>query len=86
MLSKDLGITVKDDYSNIDELEKLNVFPGEFPNEIRRLNGLRNILVHRYNKIEEDLIVKEKGHFVDVLKEFTEIVEKLINEKLKFPE
>ncbi len=86
MLSKDLGITVKDDYSNIDELEKLNIFTGEFLNEIRRLNGLRNILVHRYNKIEEDLIIKEKGHFVNVLKKFTEIVEKFINENLKLPE
>ena len=86
MLSKDLGITVKDDYSNIDELEKLNVFPGEFPNEIRRLNGLRNNLVHRYNKIEEDLIVKEKDHFVEVLNEFIKTVEKLINEQLKLPE
>ena len=86
MLSKDLGITVKDDYSNIDELENLNIFPGEFLNEIRRLNGLRNVLVHRYNKIEEDLIVTEKDHFVEVLKEFIKIVEKLINEQLKLPE
>ena len=86
MLSKDLGITVKDDYSNIDELENLNIFPGEFLTEIRRLNGLRNVLVHRYNKIEEDLIVTEKNHFVEVLKEFIKIVEKLINEQLKLPE
>ena len=86
MVSKDLGITVKDDYSNIDELEKLNIFTGELLKEIRRLNGLRNILVHRYNKIEEDLIIKEKDHFVNVLREFTEIVEKLINEKLKLSE
>lgn len=86
MLSKDLGITVKDDYSNIDELENLNIFPGEFLNEIRRLNGLRNVLVHRYNKIEEDLIVTENDHFVEVLKEFIKIVEKLINEQLKLPE
>lgn len=86
MLSKDLGITVKDDYSNIDELENLNIFPDEFLNEIRRLNGLRNVLVHRYNKIEEDLIVTEKDHFVEVLKEFIKIVEKLINEQFKLPE
>ena len=86
MLSKDLGISVKDDYSNIDELERLKIFPDEFLNEIRRLNGLRNALVHRYNKIEEDLIVSEKDHFVEVLKEFIKIVEKLINEKLKLPE
>lgn len=85
MLSKDLGITVKDDYSNLDELENLNIFPGDFLNEIRRLNGLRNVLVHRYNKIEEDLIVSERDHFVEVLKEFIKIVEKLINEQLKLP-
>jgi len=86
MLSKDLGITVKDDYSNIDELENLNIFPGKFLNEIRRLKGLRNVLVHIYSKIEEDLIVREKDHFVEVLKEFIKIVEKLINEQLKLPE
>jgi len=85
MLSKDLGITVKDDYSNLDELENLNIFPGDFLNEIRRLNGLRNVLVHRYNKIEEELIVSERAHFVEVLKEFIKIVEKLINEQLKLP-
>ena len=85
MLCKDLGITVKDDYSNIDELENLNIFPKDFLNDIRRLNGLRNVLVHRYNKIEEDLIVSEKDHFVEVLKEFIKIMEKLINEQLKLP-
>ena len=85
MLSKDLGITVKDDYSNIDELENLNIFPSDLLNEMRRLNGLRNVLVHRYNKIEEDLIITEKDHFVEVLKEFIKIVEKLINEELKLP-
>ena len=29
MLCKDLGITVKDDYSNIDELEPLEIFSKE---------------------------------------------------------
>ena len=49
MICKDLGITVKDDYSNIDELEPLDLFSKEFLNDLRRLNGLRNALVHRYN-------------------------------------
>jgi len=85
MLNKDLGITVKDDYSNIDELDKLNIFPDNFLKRIRRLNGLRNVIVHRYNKIEEDLIIKQKDSFVDALKEFIKIVEKFIYEKLKLP-
>jgi uncharacterized protein YutE (UPF0331/DUF86 family) len=83
MICRDLGITVKDDYSNIDELEKLNIFPNKFLNEIRRLNGLRNVLVHRYNKVEEDLILKEKAHFVEVLKKFIQIAEKIVIEHIK---
>ena len=83
MLCKDLGITVKDDYSNIDELEPLEIFSKEFLNELRRLNGLRNALVHRYNKIEEEQILKEKVYFVKILKKFVSQVEDLINERLK---
>jgi uncharacterized protein YutE (UPF0331/DUF86 family) len=85
MLNKDLGITVKDDYSNIDELDKLNIFPDNFLKQIRRLSGLRNVIVHRYNKIEDDLIIKQKDSFVDALKEFIKLVEKFIYEKLKLP-
>ncbi|NVM44712.1 MAG: DUF86 domain-containing protein [Candidatus Lokiarchaeota archaeon] len=83
MLCKDLGITVKDDYSNIDELETLDIFSRDYSNELRRLNGLRNALVHRYNKIEEEQIIKEKVHFVEILKKFVSLIEELINERLQ---
>jgi len=86
MLCKDLGITVKDDYSNINELETLDIFSKEISNELRRLNGLRNALVHRYNKIEEEQIIKEKVHFVEILKKFVSLVEVLIDERLKLSE
>ena len=86
MLCKDLGITVKDDYSNINELETLDIFSKEFSNELRRLNGLRNALAHRYNKIEEEQIIKEKVHFVEILKKFVSLVEVLIDERLKLSE
>ncbi len=82
MLCKDLGITVRDDYSNIDELESLNIFQMDLLKDLRRLNGLRNVLVHRYNKIEEERIIQEKNNFADILKKFVKEVEKVINEKL----
>ena len=82
MLCKDLGITVKDDYSNIDELEKLKIFNSILIKDLRRWNGLRNVLVHRYNKIEEDLVVKEKEDVVTTLKTFVKDVEVLIDKKL----
>lgn len=83
MLCKDLGITVKDDYSNIDELENINLFPEEILKDLRRLNGIRNVLVHRYNKIEEELIINEKDHFVEILKRFVKSTEVIVNEQLK---
>ncbi len=82
MLCKDLGITVRDDYSNIDELESLNIFQMDLLKDLRRLNSLRNVLVHRYNKIEEERIIQEKNNFADILKKFVKEVEKVINEKL----
>lgn len=81
MLCKDTGITVKDDYSNIDELEKQNLFEKDLMKGLRRLNGLRNALVHRYNKIEEESIVNEKEHFVNIIKKFVQNAERIIIEK-----
>jgi len=86
MLCKDLGITVRDDYSNIDELENLNIFQKDLLMNLRRLTGLRNVLVHRYNKIQEEKIIKEKENFVNSLKKFVKDAEKIINEQLELSE
>jgi len=86
MFCKDLGITVKDDYSNIDELEALDLFQKELLRNLRRLNGVKNALVHRYNKIEEEQIIKEKENFVNILKEFVKRVEKVVNERIQLSE
>ena len=82
MLCKDLGITVEDDYTNIDELEKIKIFEPSLIHELRRYNGLRNVLVHKYNKIEDDLILKEKDKIVEILKQFIKKSEEITNEKL----
>ena len=86
MLCKDLGITVRDDYSNIYDLEKLNIFQTDLLKNLRRLNGLRNALVHRYNKIEEERIIQEKENYIDNLKKFVKDVEKIVNERLQLSE
>lgn len=84
MLCKDLGITVKDDYSNLDELEKLSIFTPRLINDLRKWNGLRNVLVHKYNKIEEEIIIQNKNRVVETLVTFAKEVEVIINEKIKF--
>ena len=82
MLCKDFGIIVHEDYSNIDELVKFKVLPPVLAEHLRKLNGLRNALVHKYNKIEEDLLIKEKEHVVTYLNNFVEIVKVILDEKL----
>lgn len=84
MLCKDLGITVKDDYSNLDEIEKLSIFTPRLINELRKWNGLRNVLVHKYNKIEEEIVFQNKNRVVETLITFAKEVEVIISEKIKF--
>jgi len=86
MLCKDLGIAVKDDYSNMDELEKFNLFKSDLIKQMRRMNGLRNVLVHKYNKIEEDLVIEDKNNLVKNLKAFVKETEDIINERLNISE
>lgn len=86
MLCKDLGITVKDDYTNLDELEKINILSKNITKDLRRWNGLRNVLVHKYNKIDEDFVLQEKDKVANTLINFVKETEVIMNEKLDFSE
>ncbi len=56
MLVRDMGKDVGDDYHNLEILKDKNIIDEEMYEKLKKLNGMRNIIVHRYNKIEEDLI------------------------------
>ena len=60
MLVKDIGIQVKDDTANISEIVKKRNLDSELGEKLKRANGLRNILVHRYNEIDEKIIIMLK--------------------------
>jgi len=78
MLTKDLGGDVKDDYANISFLVEKKILDKDLGERLKELNGLRNVIVHRYNKIDEE-IVEEKREFVfETLNEFVEMVENVI--------
>lgn len=81
MLCKDLGIKVRDDYKNLDKIKELDIFSPELVNILRKYNGLRNALVHKYNKIEEDLILQQKEDIKENLNLFVKKVDTIINEK-----
>jgi len=53
MMAKEEGILVEDDYSNLEQLKTL-LKPDVIEN-LKRANGLRNVLVHEYNGIDDTL-------------------------------
>jgi uncharacterized protein YutE (UPF0331/DUF86 family) len=60
MMCKDSKMVSKDDYGNLETL-------GELPKETRILlmeaNGLRNHLVHRYNRMDDLLALESMKRF-----------------------
>ncbi len=80
MLVKDLGIQVKDDNINISEIVKIRKLNPELGQKLEKANGLRNIIVHRYNKIDEQIILDSVGEIKDLLLHWIEIIEECVNE------
>ncbi|ALM74409.1 type VII toxin-antitoxin system HepT family RNase toxin [Thermococcus barophilus] len=74
MLTKDLGITVEDDYTNIERLLKKGVISKNEAELLKRFNGLRNAIVHKYDRLNLT-VVKEGLHKID---ELYKVVVKLI--------
>ncbi|NOZ82551.1 MAG: DUF86 domain-containing protein [Euryarchaeota archaeon] len=80
MLVKDLGGVPKDDYSNISWLQQMNLLRKELAECLRKLNGMRNILVHRYNKVEERLVVESLEEIKACLRELVEAAKNALGE------
>jgi len=82
MACKDEKIAPKDDYTNIEKLEFID---ERMKKVLIEANGLRNLLVHRYNQ-SDDLIafvsIKELlpkiGKFVEVVEQW---MRKILGEK-----
>ena len=75
MTVKDKGYTVSDDYHNIEKLVTLKVISSSAGEELKKLNGLRNAIVHKYNKFEEEVVIKAAEHIVKVLVSFLKSIE-----------
>jgi uncharacterized protein YutE (UPF0331/DUF86 family) len=74
MATRDLGLTVEDDYTNIEKLENEQVLVEREGELLRRFNGLRNAIVHRYNQL--DLNAIQRG--LQRMEELYEVLDKLV--------
>ncbi|MBD3256160.1 MAG: DUF86 domain-containing protein [Candidatus Lokiarchaeota archaeon] len=75
MSVKDLKIKPKDDYSNIDCLKEQNFISEDLSKELKKVNGLKNILVHDYNGIDDSLAFKNIKEDINIIKHFQKVVQ-----------
>lgn len=80
MLCKDHGKTVSDDYHNIDCLKTIDLLNNQQIKDLKSINGLRNAIVHRYNHIEEEIILESKDFIVKELMNFIIITKETIQD------
>lgn len=80
MLLKDLGFRVEDDYSNIEKLVELKIIDEELGEKLKMCNGLRNWLVHRYNRVDTKIVLRSVDEVKDILMKFIERIEGVLNE------
>ena len=79
-------LEVPDDFQSTFLILAQNDVIGEaFAKKIAPVVGLRNILVHRYEKIDKDLflssVAKERDDFREYIKEMGQYIESFFNEK-----
>jgi len=72
MMCKDTGIRPQDDYSNLERLETLSPRSRKV---LIEANGLRNHLVHRYNKRDDLLALESMKDLLPGIAAFGEEVE-----------
>ncbi|MBD3158377.1 MAG: DUF86 domain-containing protein [Candidatus Lokiarchaeota archaeon] len=47
------------DYENIESLEAKSILNADLAERLAKCNGLRNVLVHQCNGIDENLVAEE---------------------------
>lgn len=75
MILKDKGRKIEDDYRNIEALEESGVIAGQLADGLKKCNGLRNYLVHRYNRMDENIALGSVAEVRKILYDFIEVVE-----------
>jgi len=67
MKVRDMGLKVEDDATNIEKVTGKGIISLNEADFLRQMNGVRNFIVHRYDRIDLN-IVKEAISRIDELK------------------
>ena len=83
MLVRDLGMEVEDDYTNIEKLADKHLLNKELADKLKMLNGLRNAIVHKYNKFDEQVVKEHLSEIIEIIFSFLRVVENALQEIFK---
>ncbi len=82
MIIKDLNLIPKDDYTNIDILVKKQVISKELSLVIKEAHGLRNKIVHKYNRLVDKIAYKGILSHLDGIEKYKEVIRKWYQKNL----
>lgn len=78
MFLKDKNKVVEDDYANIDKLEDIKIIAKDDVIVLREANGLRNRVIHKYNKTDDNTakesILNLNPKLEEILEKFKEAI------------
>lgn len=80
MMVKDSSKIPKGDRHNIQLLKELGFINETTADELSLCNGLRNVLVHRYNGIDKLIVLESVPNVLTTLNEFLKDVEAYLDE------
>ncbi|MEX2681924.1 MAG: DUF86 domain-containing protein [Candidatus Sigynarchaeota archaeon] len=78
MALKDIGIEIMEDAYNIDKAIEMFKMSKEQGERLKLANGMRNILVHRYNGVDDAIVLDSLGELKRVLVDWIEIIESFL--------
>lgn len=80
MFLVDEDMSVGDDYENVERASG-RLFPSELDRGLKNANGLRNRVIHEYNKFEEDRALEGIAEKAGTLRAFEREARKWIKER-----
>ncbi len=81
MILRDSSIIVEDNYSNFQKLLKREIISPDMFQGLKKLNGLRNRIVHDYNGIIDEIAWETIDENKKYFKEFEQLVKKWIEQQ-----
>ncbi|NMC08240.1 MAG: DUF86 domain-containing protein [Candidatus Lokiarchaeota archaeon] len=79
MCLRDVGLEVAEDAYNIDKVAETFKVSKELGERLKLANGMRNILVHRYNGVEETIVLDSIQDLKTVLVAWIEVIEQFLS-------